>query len=131
MNRKTVYAWYLVNVIMTYLEQKVIKPLINDKTINFYTRYVGDTLFVIKREDVRRIQNLLNNFDPNLRLTLDLFQNEIPHFLDLKLSPDGIPIFRKNTNTDLYTHFRSYVPYTHALIKSFTSSASRIYLSNK
>ena len=110
MNRKTVYAWYLVNVIMTYLEQKVIKPLINDKTINFYTRYVGDTLFVIKREDVRRIQNLLNNFDPNLRLTLDLFQNEIPHFLDLKLSPDGIPIFRKNTNTDLYTHFRSYVP---------------------
>ena len=110
MNRKTVYAWYLVNIIMTYLEQKVIKPLINDKTINFYTRYVGDTLFVIKREDVRRIQNLLNNFDPNLRLTLDLFQNEIPHFLDLKLSPDGIPIFRKNTNTDLYTHFRSYVP---------------------
>ena len=131
MNRKTVYAWYLVNVIMTYLEQKVIKPLINDKTINFYTRYVGDTLFVIKREDVRHIQNLLNNFDPNLRLTVDLFQNEIPHFLDLELSPDGISIFRKNTNTDLYTHFRSYVPYTHALIKSFASSASRIYLSNK
>ena len=66
MNRKTVYAWYLVNVIMTYLEQKVIKPLVNDNTINFYTRYVGDTLFVIKREDVRRIQNLLNNLRPKL-----------------------------------------------------------------
>ena len=83
MNRKTVYTWYLVNVIMTYLEQKVIKPLINDKTINFYTRYVGDTLFVIKREDVRRIQNLLNNFDPNLRFTVDLFENEVRHLLDL------------------------------------------------
>ena len=110
MNRKTVYAWYLVSVIMTYLEQKVIKPLINDNTINFYTRYVGDTLFVIKREDVRRIQNLSNNFDPNLRLTVDLFQNEIPHFLDLELSPDDISIFRKNTNIGLYNHFSSYVP---------------------
>ena len=110
MNRKTVYAWYLVSVMMTYLEQKIIKPLINDNTINFYTRYVGDTLFVIKSEDVRRIQNLSNNFDPNLRLTVELFQNEIPHFLDLELSPDGISILRKNTNTDLYTRFSSYVP---------------------
>lgn len=89
MNRKTVYAWYLVNVIMTYLEQKVIKPLINDNTIKFYVgdmqviRYVDDTLHVVKREEVRRIQNPLNSFDPNLSFTEDLLQNEVPHFLDL------------------------------------------------
>ena len=92
----------LANVIMTELEEKVIKPLINDNTIKFYARYVDDTIFLIKREDVGSIQNLLNNFDPNLRFTVDLFQNEVPHFLDLELSPAGIPIFRKNTNTDLY-----------------------------
>ena len=41
----------LANVIMTDLEEKVIKPLINDNTIKFYARYVDDTLLVIKRED--------------------------------------------------------------------------------
>ena len=118
----------LANVIMTDFEEKVIKPLINDNTIKFYGRYVDDTLFVIKREDVGRIQNLLNNFDPNLRFTVDLFQNEVPHFLDLVLFPDGISIFRINTNTGLYTHFSSYIPWTDrtAWIKSLTSRASHI-----
>ena len=40
----------------------------------------------------------------------NLFQNEVPHLLDLELSPDGISIFRKNTNTGFYSHFSSYVP---------------------
>ena len=94
----------LANVIMTDHEEKVIKPLINDNTIKFYARYVDDTLFVIKRENVRRIQNLLNNFNPILRFTVDLFQNEVPHFLDLELSPDGISILER-TQTPAYTHF--------------------------
>ena len=59
----------LANVIMIDLGKKFIKPLINDNTIKFYARYVDDTLFVIKRKDVCHIQNLLNNFDPNLRFT--------------------------------------------------------------
>ena len=115
------------------LEEKLIKPLINDNTIKFYARYVDDTIFVIKCEDVGHMENLLNEFDPNLLFTLDLFQNEVPHFLDLELSPDGISIFRKNTNTGLYTHFSSYVSLTHrtAWIKSLTSHASHICLPNK
>ena len=99
----------LANVIMTDLEEKVIKPLINDNKIKFYARYVDDTRYVIKREDVCRIQNPLNNFDPNLRFTVDLFQNEVAHFLNLKFSPEGILIFRKNSNAGLYTHFSSYI----------------------
>ena len=101
------------NVIMADLEEKVIKLLINGNTIKFYARSVDDNLFLIKQEDVGRIQNLLNKFDPNLRFTIDLFQNEVPHFLDLELSPNGISIFRKNTNTGLSTHFSSYLPWTH------------------
>ena len=44
------------------------------------------------------------------------------------LFPDGISIFRINTNTGLYTHFSSYIPWTDrtAWIKSLTSRASRI-----
>ena len=60
-------------IVMTDLEEKVIKPLINDNTIKFYAKYIGETLFVIKREDVSRIRNLLNNFYPNLPFTVDLF----------------------------------------------------------
>ena len=118
----------LANVIMTDLEEKVIKPLINDNTIKFYARYVDDTLFVIKREDFCRIQNLLINLDPNLHFTVDLFLNEVTHFVDLELSSDGISIFRKRTNTGLYTHFSSNVPWTRrtAWIKSLTLRASRI-----
>ena len=56
---------------MTDLEEKVIKPLINGNTIKFYAKYIGENLFVIKREDVRRIRNLLNNFYPNVRFTVD------------------------------------------------------------
>ena len=86
------------------------KRLLNLWQHNQILREIHDTLFVIKREDVRLIQNLLNSFDSNLRFTVDLFQNEVPHFLDLELSPDGISVFRKDTNTGLYTHFSSYVP---------------------
>ena len=90
-------------------------------------------LFVIKCKDVFRIQNLLKNFKSNLLFTVDLFQDEVVHFLDFELSPDGISIFRKNTNTGLYTYFSSYVSWTHrtAWIKSFTYCASRICSTNK
>ena len=91
----------LANAIMTDLEEKVIKPLIDDNTIKLYARYVDNTLFVIKCEDVCRIQNLLNSFDPNLCFTVDLFLNEVPHFLDLELSPVAYQ-FLERTQTLVY-----------------------------
>ena len=51
----------------------------------------------------------------------------------MELSPAGISIFRKKTNTGLYTRFSSYVPWTHktAWIKSLTLCASHICSLNK
>ena len=80
-----------------------MKPLINDSTIKFYAICENGTLFVIKQEDICNIQGFLNN--SNLRFTVDLFQNDVPHFLHLELSLDGVLIFRKNKNTGLYTFF--------------------------
>ena len=40
------------NILMTDLEKKVVKPLINDNTIKFYAGYVDDILSVIRVEDV-------------------------------------------------------------------------------
>ena len=40
---------------MTELEKKVVKRLIDDGTIWFYTQFVDDTLILIKEEDIDRV----------------------------------------------------------------------------
>ena len=44
----------LANIIMTELEDVVIKPLFTNGTIKFYTRFVEDTLLVNKPEKVKK-----------------------------------------------------------------------------
>ena len=51
----------------------------------------------MKPQDVSRIHKVLNSFDKNLKFTADLFENEVPYFLDLEISS----IYRKDTNTGL------------------------------
>ena len=75
----------MANVIMTKLESKVIKPHGKYGTIKFYCRYIDDTLLVVKPQDVSRIHKLWNDFDKNLKFTVDLFENEVHHFLDLEM----------------------------------------------
>ena len=118
---------------MTELKDAITKPLIADGTIKFYSRFVDDTLLVMKSENVSQVHKALNKFDNNLRFTVDMFQNEVPHFLDLELSPDGITIFRKDTNTALYVNFTSFVPWTYCTswIRSFVTRASRICSTGK
>ena len=48
-----------------------------------------------------------------LHYTVDMFQNEVSHFLDLELSLGRNTTFRKATNTDLYVNFTSFVPWTY------------------
>ena len=122
----------MANIIMTKLENKVIKPLMGDGTIKFYCRPVN-TLLVVKPHNVSRIHKLLNGFDKNLKLTVDLFQNKVSHFLDLEMSPDGISIYQKVTNTRLYVNYTSFVPWTHrnAWISRLVTRALKICSSNK
>ena len=123
----------LANIIMTELEDVVIKPLITNGTIKFNTRFVDDTLLVIKPENVKKVNNALNKFDKKLRFTVDMFKDKVPHFLDLELSPDGTSIFRKDSNTGLYVNFTSFVPWTYHIlwIRSLVTRASRICAPNK
>ena len=66
--------------------------------------------FVVKPQDVVRIDKLLNGFDKNLTFTVDLFENEVSHFIDLEMSPDRILIYWKDTNTGLYMNNTSFAP---------------------
>ena len=70
----------MANIIMNELEDVVIKQLIANGTIKFYTRFFGESLFVIKPEKAKEVHNSLNKVDKNLRFTADMFQNKVPHF---------------------------------------------------
>ena len=82
----------LANVIMTELEQKVVKQLIDDKTLMLCGRYVDDTSVVIKPEDLNRVRNALNNFHLNLKFTRDTFNDIVPHFSDMEIHPSRLGI---------------------------------------
>ena len=99
--------------IMTELENQIMKPLINDGTIKFYCQYVHDILLAVKHRDVSWIYSLLNTFDKNLKFTIDLFENQVPHFLNLEMSPDRISVYQKGTNTGLSVNDTKFVPCTH------------------
>ena len=72
----------MTNNVMNKLEKKTIKPPMNDGKTKFYCWYVDGALLNMKPQDVSLIHNLLNSFDKTLQFTIDLFENEVPHFFD-------------------------------------------------
>ena len=120
----------LVNIIITELEDVIIKPLIADDTIKFYSHVFDETLLVMKPENVDQANKALDN---NLRFTVDMLQNQVLYLLGLKLLPDGIKIFQKNTNTPLYLNFTSFVPWAYCpqWTRGLVTRASRVCLTDK
>ena len=55
--------------------------------INFHCRYVDDTLLSVKPADIGPMHNLFNKFNKSLCFTVDRFENEVPHFVNINLSP--------------------------------------------
>ena len=74
-------------------ENKIVKPVTEEGTIKSYLRYFCDTLLVAKLQDVSSIYKFMNSFDKNLQFAIDLFEKEVPYFLDMEMSPDGISIY--------------------------------------
>ena len=76
-------------------------------------RYVHDTLLLIRPNDIQFVLDKFNRFAKNLKFTFDDdFPDGHVHFLDLKITKDGIDIFRKNTHTSQYTNFSSFEPFS-------------------
>ena len=69
---------------------------------------------MIKPEDIQLVQDMFNSFHKNLRFTVDRFENEVPHFLDIEMSAQDLTIYRKNTHTGQYVHYGSLL---HGIIK--------------
>lgn len=123
----------LANIIMTEMERCVVDELIDNGKIKFYSRYVDDTLLLVKPEDVDEILHKFNSFHKSLEFTVDKFDNCVPHFLDLEIHPDGISIYRKETHTAQFVHYDSFIKWNNktAWIRSLTSRAIRLCSANK
>ena len=94
---------------MMECEKLIVDNLLKEETIKFYIRYVDDTLLLFKRPSIDKVLKAFNWFDQNLKFTVDRFENEIPHFLHLEICPNGLSIFRKNTNTGQYIILGSFI----------------------
>ena len=101
----------IANIFMTEIEEKLISPMITDGTIRFYTRYVDDTLVLIKLNDLDMILQKLNSFHKNIKFTVDTFTGGPVHFLDLLIDGKSIDIYYKDTHTGQYTDFSSFTPW--------------------
>ena len=102
----------LSNIIMTELELQIIQPLIDNGIIKFYCRYVDDTLVLIKPENIKYVHDLLNTFHSNIQFTVDTFNDNNVHFLDLMILDNlDIDIYRKSTFTGQYLDYNSFIPW--------------------
>ena len=102
----------LTDIIMTALEDAIIKPLIDSGGLKFYSRFVDDTLVLAKPSDFPFILNKLNSFHPQLQFTIDSFTDDQDmHFLDIKITPNGTSVYRKSTHTGQYVHLSSFTPW--------------------
>ena len=74
----------LANIIMSELELKIVDDLLHSGIIKFYARYVDDTLIMVKSEHIETILTKFNSFHKSLKLTVDKFEHETPHFLEYR-----------------------------------------------
>jgi hypothetical protein len=118
---------------MTELEKRVLPKLIAEGAIKFYIRYVDDTLVLIKEDKVNEVLKRFNDFDNNLKFTVDSFEDGIVHFLDILVHSNGdTDVYSKPTNTGQYTHFDSYTPWGYKIswACALFNRASRICSNN-
>ena len=106
----------LANIIMTELEKRILPSLIESGAIKSYMRYVDDTLVLIKESEIQNVMDRFNSFDSNLKFTVDTFEDGNVHFLDISVLPNGVTdVYSKPTNTALYLHYESYIPWRYKI----------------
>ncbi|KAA3678154.1 uncharacterized protein DEA37_0006302 [Paragonimus westermani] len=120
------------DIFMAKLENEQLSPAI--RQCNFYKRYVDDILCVLDNNvDPTDILATFNSAHQNLQFSLETEMNSQLGFLDVRLRhrADGSiqrAIHRKDTWTDQYIHFNSFVPLASKrnLINCLTRRALRI-----
>ena len=66
---------------------------------------------MLYNNDIPYVLNKFNSFDKNLQFTIDTFEDENVHFLDIKINGTETDIFYKPTHTGQYSDFSSQTPW--------------------
>ena len=120
-------------MIMMEFKRLVVDKLIKDGLIKFYIRDVDDTLVLPKVEDIDNIMKQFNSFDKSIQFTIDKFEDDIVHFLDIKINGSETDFYYKTTHTGQYCNFSSQTPWKLKIswIKALHNRATKICSSKK
>ena len=100
---------YFTSKYLTEFEKNVVMFLVENGILKFYCRYVVDTLVLVKEVQVDKILKAFSSFYSNLWFTVDKFENENAHFLDIKIMNNSeTNIYAKDTHSGLYINYNSY-----------------------
>ena len=101
----------LANIIMTELETVIVDKLFEENLLNFYIRYMDDTLVLIKESGINTVLHKLNSFHPNLKFTVNKFDDGIVHYLDIRIIDNQTDIYYKNTHSGQCVNFSTFAPW--------------------
>ena len=117
----------LAGIFMVALERQLVPILLSEMPL--WRRYVDDTIAIIKCGTEEYIINILNGFNSNIQFTYEEENSGKISFLDVLLirndSEISTTVYRKNTNTDLYLHWKAFAPtsWKRSTIKSLYARA--------
>ena len=110
------------NIVMTSFEYDIIQPLIDDGLIDFYARWVDDTLLRIKSSNLSIIKEKFASFHKNLQFTVEKSEphtqddktfNFLP-FLDFSINwntTDAFTqVYRKKTSSTVVLPYSEFGP---------------------
>ena len=104
----------IAGIFMVELERMVVPTL--KEYLRNWTRYVDDTLTLVREEAVQFVLSKINNFHKNIQFTYEIEKNNNISFLDVLVIRNNnkidTKVFRKSTNNDIYLHWNSFAPKT-------------------
>ena len=104
----------LAGFFMVHLERTLMPEL--EKFMTPWKIYVDDTITYIKPDFITNVIDIFSKFHQNIKFTYEVEHNGMISFLDILLMRCNgeleTTVFRKETNNDIYLHWRSFAPMT-------------------
>ena len=85
--------------------ERLMDKLAKIGLIKIYIRYVDDIMVQVKVEDIDNMINQFNCFDKSIQFPIERFEDDIVHFLDIKIDGCETDLYCKTTHTEQYSNF--------------------------
>ena len=121
----------LAEIYLGLIEEQFIQPLIDQKIIFSWRRYVDDTFVSLPRRNVEKVFEYINNIDKNLRFTRDDQVNGVLRFLDTEVYRSKVTkkyetrLYRKDIKSDFLNNFQTSITPKSYLISTLVGEIHR------